>query len=269
MSDPPRPVLPDGMREIGLVQYDNAHPGGHERRDAVIIERPLSVEVDGTPYTLLRTPGADRELVVGFLFTEGLIAGPDDILLLRDCPESPDVITVRTTDAKDKPRRTLIITSSCGLCGREDINAMLEDLGRVESPVRVPVATLYRVPAAVRALQPLFAVTGGAHASALFEARGQVLCAKEDVGRHNALDKLIGHALLRGIALSDVGVFLSGRTSLELIAKAARARIPVVAAVGAPTAAAVEAADRLGITLCGFLRDERLSVYSHASRLTS
>ncbi|MEI7899216.1 MAG: formate dehydrogenase accessory sulfurtransferase FdhD [bacterium] len=267
MSGPPSPLPPDGMRETDLVQYDRDHPGGYPRQSAVILERPLSVEVDGTTYTFLRTPGADRELVVGFLFTEGLIAKPDDILLLRECLESPDVITVKTSDVKDKPRRTLLITSSCGLCGLVDIRAMVEALGRVESPFRVPVAAVYRVPATVRAMQPLFDLTGAAHASALFDAVGRVACVKEDVGRHNALDKLIGHALLRGIPLSGRGVFLSGRTSLELIAKAARARMPVVAAVGAPTAAAVEAADRLGITLCGFLRDERISVYTHGWRV--
>ncbi|MCX6996909.1 MAG: formate dehydrogenase accessory sulfurtransferase FdhD [Kiritimatiellaeota bacterium] len=258
---------PMGLRETDIIQYDRAHPGGWQRRNAVILERPLSVVVDDTTYTLLCTPGADRELVVGFLFTEGLITKLSDILLLRECPESPDVITVKTANAQDKPRRTLLITSSCGLCGREDLDAMVAALGRVESPWRVSVATVYRVPAAVRARQPLFDLTGGAHAAAFFDAAGQVLCAKEDVGRHHALDKLIGHALLRGRALGDVGVFLSGRTSLELIVKAARARLPVVAAVGAPTAAAVETADRLGITLCGFLRDEQLSVYTHGWRV--
>ena len=144
---------------------------------------------------------------------------------------------------------------------------MLETLGRVEGRLRVALSTLYSLPATVRAMQPLFDLTGGAHAAALFDAHGQVPCAREDVGRHNALDKLIGHALLRGIAMDAMGVFLSARTSLELIAKAARARIPVVAAVGAPTAAAVEAADRLGMTLGGFLRDERISVYTHGWRV--
>ena len=187
--------------------------------------------------------------------------------MLRECPDSPDVITVKTRDAAEKPRRSLMITSSCGLCGREDMKAMVAALGRVDGAMSVPFATLYQVPAAVRALQPLFDLTGGAHASALFDARGNVLCVKEDVGRHNALDKLIGHALLRNISLSEMGLFLSGRTSLEMIAKAARARIPLVAAVGAPTTAALEAADQLGITLCGFLRDERISVYSHGWRI--
>ncbi len=258
---------PAGMRETEIVQFDRDHPNGQKRSDAVIVERPLSIEVDNTTYTILRTPGADRELVAGFLFTEGLIVTPDDIQMLRECPDSPDAIAVKTRDAGDKPRRSLTITSSCGLCGREDMRTMVAALGRVAGALSVPLAVLYRVPAALRGSQPLFDLTGGAHAAALFDASGNVLCVKEDVGRHNALDKLIGHALLRKIAMSELGLFLSGRTSLEMIAKAARARIPLVAAVGAPTTAALEAADQLGITLCGFLRDQRISVYSHRWRI--
>ncbi|MEI6148923.1 MAG: formate dehydrogenase accessory sulfurtransferase FdhD [bacterium] len=269
MATSPGPFSRDASREADITQFDSEHPEGRRLRAAVILERPLTLEVDASSYTLLRTPGADRDLVVGFLFTEGLITSLADILMLRECPDSPDVITVRTADPQANPRRTLIITSSCGLCGREDIDAMVAALGRVESPLQVPVAAVHRIPAAVSTMQPLFHATGGAHSSAFFDAAGNVPFAREDVGRHNALDKLIGYALLRGISLSDGGVFLSGRTSLELIAKAARARIPIVAAVGAPTAAAIDAADRLGITLCGFLREERFSVYTHGRRMVT
>ena len=268
MTAPVCPAPPAGAQAIEAVEFTPAHPAGQRRKDVVISESPLNVQVDGATYTLLRTPGADRELVVGFLFTEGLIASTDDILMLQQCPESLDVITVQTSDdAKAKPRRSLIITSSCGLCGKDDINAMLASLDRVESQLRVSLATVFRIPAIVRTMQPLFQATGGAHASAFFDAAGNVPCVMEDVGRHNALDKLIGHTLLRGGALGDSGVFLSGRTSLEMIVKAARARIPVVAAVGAPTKVAIEAAERLGITLCGFLREKRISVYAHSWRL--
>ncbi len=260
--------LPAGLFNADIVRFDRDHPGGFPCRDAVIQERPLRIEVDGTTYTLLRTPGADRELVAGFLFTEGIIARPEDILLLSECPDSPDTILVKTATPGDKPRRSLLITSSCGMCGRDDIQAMVAALGRVTGDFQVPLATIYRVPATVRARQQLFAGTGGAHAAAVFTADGSVSFVKEDVGRHNALDKLIGHALLRGISLERSGLFLSGRTSLEMIAKAARAHIPIVAAVGAPTTAAIEAAGACGITLCGFLRDERISVYSHVERVT-
>lgn len=255
------------VRETAIIQFNRAHPHGEPLQEVVIQERPLRLEVDNATYTLLRTPGADRELAVGFLFTEGLIARVDDILVLGECPDSPDVIRVKTSTPGDKPPRALMITSSCGLCGREDMDALVAALGCVEGRFPVALDTLYRLPEAVRALQPLFSETGGAHASALFDLSGRIVCVREDVGRHNALDKLIGQALLRGQALHEMGLFLSGRTSLELITKVARARIPFVAAVGAPTSAAVEAADHLGITLCGFLREQRISVYTHRERL--
>jgi FdhD protein len=259
--------LPAGLFHADIMRFGRDHPGGLPCQDAVIQERPLRIEVDGAAYTLLRTPGADRELVAGFLFTEGIIARAEDILLLSECPDSPDAILVRTANPGEKPRRSLLITSSCGMCGRDDIPALVAALGRVTGDFQIPLATIYRVPATVRARQQLFAATGGAHAAAVFAADGSVSFVKEDVGRHNALDKLIGHALLRGIALDGMGLFLSGRTSLEMIAKAARARIPLVAAVGAPTTAAIDAAGPCGITLCGFLRDDRISVYSHVERI--
>lgn len=263
--NPPEP--PTGSAQTDVVQYAPEHRGGRRRRDAVILERPLNVDVDGTGYTLLRTPGADRELVAGFLFTEGLIATLSDVRMMRVCPASPDAVTVRTVNAQSKPHRSLLVTSSCGLCGREDLEALVAALGRVENTFRVPLATMYRLPEAVRARQPLFGLTGGAHTSALFDAAGNIPCVQEDVGRHNALDKLIGHALWQGSPMNALGVFLSGRTSLEMVAKAARAHLPLIAAVGAPTALAVEAAERLGITLCGFLRDQRITGYTHTARI--
>lgn len=252
---------------VDAVRFDAAHPGGDPRRATVIEEVPLHIDVDGAAYTMIRTPGTDRELVVGFLFTEGLIDGPNDITLLNQCADSPDVISVRTALTRAKPRRTFVITSSCGLCGREDIAALLRDLGRVETDLKVSAARLQQLSSVVCGLQPLFHSTGSAHAAALFDPAGHVLCVREDVGRHNALDKLIGNALLHGLPLRESGIFLSGRTSLELIIKAGRARIPIVAAVGAPTGAAIAAADAVGITLCGFVRDDEVNVYTHRWRV--
>ena len=266
--NPPADAALDGVWQTDVVRHDRSQSGSVNGRATMILERPLTIEVDDASYTLLCSPGADRELVVGFLFTEGLIGSVDDIQLLSECPDSPDVMRVRTTHPSEKPHRSLIVTSSCGLCGREDLEAMVAALGRVESRWEVPVAAVCRVPPAVLAVQPLFKATGCTHASALFDATGEVLCVREDVGRHNALDKLIGCALLTEMSLNSVGVFLSGHTSLELVANAARAGIPVVAAVGAPTAAAVKAAARLGVTLGGFLREQRLTVYSHPERIT-
>lgn len=267
MSDPARQPPGPAMVELDVARFDPGHPAGDRRRDVVIAESPLRIQADGTVYTLLRTPGQDRELVVGFLYTEGLIGGIGDILLLGECPDSPNTITVRTANPGDRPRRTLVITSSCGLCGRDDIEALVGSLARVESRLTIPRERLCAVPPAVRQRQALFAATGSAHAAALVAPDGAVLAVREDVGRHNALDKLIGHALMRGLPMRDTVVFLSGRTSLELVLKAGRAGIPAVLAVGAPTDAAVAAADRLGITLCGFLRADGVSVYTHPHRI--
>ena len=190
--------LPD-LHALDIVQFNRSHPEGHPCRDAVIQERPLRLEVDSATYTLLRTPGADRELAVGFLFTEGLISSADDILMLGECPDSPDVIRIKTAAPGNQPPRALMITSSCGLCGREDMHALVAALGCVESTLRAPLATLYQLPAAVRPLQPLFEATGGAHAAALFDPSGRITCVREDVGRHNALDRVIGHATRREV----------------------------------------------------------------------
>jgi FdhD protein len=255
------------VTETEVIRFSRAQAGGQRQRDAVISEGPLTLEVDGAVYTLLRTPGEDRELAVGFLFTEGLISGLGDIQVLGQCPDSADTLKIRTSVGGEKPGRTLVITSSCGLCGRNDVAALVQALGRSESDLQVPLDAVLAVPAAVREQQVLFRATGSAHAAALFTPVGQVVCVREDVGRHNALDKLIGYALLRQVPLPRMAVFLSGRTSLEMVAKVARARIPMAVAVGAPTAAAVAAAQALGITLCGFLRGDQLSAYTHASRI--
>jgi FdhD protein len=268
VKESPLQVGAAGVVEKEVVRFSPARPHGQCCQASVISERPLSIQVDGATYTILRTPGADRNLVVGFLFSEGFIKTPADIVLLTQCEDSPDVVTVQTSDPKKKPQRTLVITSSCGLCGREDMDELLKHLGRVETKISIPLAALYCVPPQVRQAQDLFTSTGGSHAAAFFDLKGNVSFVQEDVGRHNAFDKLVGHVLLQGWNIADfAGVFLSGRTSLELVAKAARGGIPLLAAVGAPTGAAIEAADRLGITLCGFLRGEEISVYTHAWRI--
>jgi len=267
MSAPPCNCSEAGVKQVETIKFDQAHPEGQSKHDVVISEGPLNIQVDGTTYTLLRTQGNDRELVAGFLFTEGLIESVDDIMILTECQDAPDVINVTTSTTKEKPRRNLIMTSSCGLCGREDIRGLLQSLEQVESTLQITPTLLYGVSEKIREQQPLFCSTGSAHASALIDSSGSIRCVREDVGRHNALDKIIGHSLMHGLPMNDMVVFLSGRISFELIIKAARARIPVLAAVGAPTGAAVDAAAQLGITLCGFLRDNSVSVYTHCGRI--
>jgi len=235
----------------------------------LVQEAPLLIHVNGeTEYTLMRTPGQDRELTVGFLFTEGMIEALADVLMIGECPDTPNLVKVTT--ARPQPpgaKRALIINSSCGLCGRTDIPALLAGLEPVGAGVRVAMETLFTVPGAVREQQALFKATGATHAAALFDAAGSVLVVREDVGRHCALDKVIGYALLNGLSTADCGVFLSGRASLEMIVKSVRAGVSVIASVSAPTAAAVEAALRLNVTLCGFVRDDAFTVYTREDRI--
>lgn len=255
--------------EVAVSRYRPAGTPENRSRASVITEFPLAIRVNDDSFTVMRTPGDDRELVAGFLFTEGLIEALDDINTLSQCADSPHVVTVKTKRQSGRTPRNMIITSSCGLCGHENIPALLDSLKRLDCPMKMPLDVLFRIPSRVREAQALFSLTGGAHAAALFDDKGNLQAVREDVGRHNALDKLLGHALLAGIATEESGIFLSGRVSLELIIKAARARVPLVAAVSAPTAAAVQAAERLGITLCGFVRGNEVSVYANGGRIVS
>ena len=235
----------------------------------VIQEAPLVIHVDGgSDYSLMRTPGQDRELAVGFLFTEGLIESVRDIHMLQVCEDTPNLIKVVTAKPVSRNAdRAQMVSSSCGLCGRTDIPALLAGLNPVGEGLRVAAETLFTVPERIRNLQELFKLTGATHAAALFETDGTLIVAREDVGRHCALDKVIGHALLHGQPMDRCGVFLSGRASLEMIIKVVRAGIQLVVAVSAPTGASVEAARRLGVTLCGFARSDAATIYSRDDRI--
>jgi FdhD protein len=227
------------------------------------ITRPLAVT--------MRTPGADRELAAGFLVTEGILRERGDLQELTALNANIVVADIRVGAELDLTRldRQSFVSSSCGVCGKRSIAAVHALLPR-EIPrnwPRISAATISRLSDAQRAAQPNFRRTGGLHASAWFDTAGNLLSLYEDVGRHNALDKLIGANWLSGTKLHDGILFLSGRASFELIQKAAIAGIPVVAAVGAPSSLAVTLAQRAGITLIGFVRGERLNVYADAGRL--
>jgi len=224
----------------------------------------------------MRTPGGDFELAVGFLFTEGLIAGRDDLRAVSYCEDLPaddqhyNVVTVnlhRTFDA-GMVRRNFFANSSCGVCGKatlDDVEVHCDPLG---AGLVVPADVLVRLPDALREAQRVFDRTGGLHAAGLFAPDGTVLSVREDVGRHNAVDKVAGEALLAGrLPLTDRILQVSGRLSFEIVQKAARAGIPIVAAVGAPSSLAVEAAERLGMTLAGFVREGRFNLYAHPERV--
>jgi FdhD protein len=224
----------------------------------------------------MRTPGGDFELAAGFLLTEGLIAGRDDIRKVSYCedlePEEQhyNVVTVELERPFDPGslHRNFFATSSCGICGKATLDHVEVACPRVGPGPTVSAEAIARMPRALRAAQKVFEQTGGLHAAGLFAPSGRLLSLREDVGRHNAADKLIGEALLTGgLPLSERVLFVSGRSSFEIVQKAAVAGIPVVASVSAPSSLAVEAGDRLGMTIVGFVREDRCNVYSHAERI--
>lgn len=261
--------LARGAGKVPVVHFRRGRKSPRRERRALLAEAPLTIEIrSGAAYTLMRTPGGDRELAVGFLLSEGLIAGLAELLTLEECAESRNLVRVAlAATAAPAPRRNLTVNSSCGLCGRADLDSLFAGLRPAGAGPEVPIEVLYALPGRVRAGQALFRATGASHAAALFDAAGRVLALREDLGRHNALDKVLGWALLAGTALAPLGVFLTGRASLEMVAKAARAGLALVAAVSAPTAAAVAAAERANLTLCGFVRGEEVTVYTRPERI--
>jgi FdhD protein len=235
--------------------------------EAVAVEEPLEIRVDGAPLVVtMRTPGHDEELAAGFLHGEGLLTGrPAEIGPPGDL--AANVVEVRGPLAADPTARRFFTTSSCGVCGK----GAIEDV-RVHAPPlppgpRVDRALLAALPGRLR--QPGFERTGGMHATALFDAAGTLLCVREDVGRHNAMDKVVGRALLDAtLPLHDRLLCVSGRLSFELVQKAAVAGAPVLVGVGAPTSLAVSLARETGLTLAGFAREGRVTVYAGADRVS-
>jgi FdhD protein len=233
--------------------------------DAVAIEEPLEIRVDGRPLSVtMRTPGHDEELALGFLYGEGLIEGPRAAGLTEDFANN--VVEVAGPLLRDPGERRFYTTSSCGVCGK----GALEEVAVASAPLGpgpvVDRELLVGLPE--RLEQPTFELTGGVHATGLFDTAGQLLLAREDVGRHNAMDKVIGRALLDGLVpLSDKILCVSGRLSFELVQKAAVAGAPILVGVGAPSTLAIELAADRGMTLCGFTRRGRTNVYTGPERV--
>ena len=245
------------------------------QHDEIVIEEPLEIQVDTRPVVVtMRTPGNDDELAAGFLFTEGLIRRRKDILKIAPYRrnEFGNVLDVFLAPgvAVDfaQLERQSYASSSCGLCGRTSIESVHRHFKQVKSRLTLSANVLATLPARLREKQPAFDRTGGLHAAAIFNARGRLLVLREDVGRHNAVDKVIGHALLNGLLPCSRHVLMvSGRASFEILQKALAARIPFVAAVSAPSSLAVEFAAASGQTLVGFLRGDRMNVYSRPARI--
>jgi FdhD protein len=238
----------------------------------IIVEEPLEIVVDGISYvTIMRTPGDDIALAAGFCLAEGLIERAQDLGSIQACDleDAHQVAVTRIGDrSAPEPRMMLPATSSCGLCGRDMIDDLVANLPEIESDLRVSAADLLVLGRRLQESQQLFRPTGGAHAAALFDAKLALISSAEDIGRHNALDKAIGRLLLaRRLGEARVAL-LSGRCSFEMMQKAARAAIPIVASVSAPTALALDLARRTNITLVGFVRREALTVYLDAGRIS-
>ena len=234
-------------------------------RDEVAVEEPLEIRVDGAPLAVtMRTPGHDEELALGFLHGEGLIDGPHAAGLTEDL--AANVIEVAGPLLRDPGARRFYTTSSCGVCGKGALEEVAVYAPRLRPGPEVDRELLAALPERLR--QPSFERTGGLHATGLFNALGDLLIVREDVGRHNAMDKVIGRALLDGsVPLSDSILCVSGRLAFELVQKAALAGAPILVGVGAPTSLAVELAADRGMTLAGFARNGRVNIYAGAERL--
>jgi FdhD protein len=252
-----------------------------ERPDSLATEEPMEIRAEGAgrdavPVAVtMRTPGGDFELAVGFLFTEGLIDGRGDVRRVSYCEDLPadeqhyNVVTVSLTRAFELvAARRFAISSSCGICGKSSLDQVEVRCEPIAPGPVVKAEVVARLPRALREAQPVFDRTGGLHAAGLFAPDGTLLSLREDVGRHNAVDKVVGEAVLAGdLPLAERLLQVSGRVSFEIVQKAARAGIPLVSAVSAPSSLAVEAAQHLGMTLVGFARDGRFNIYANPERI--
>ena len=268
---------PVAVHTLPARRISTTEPPASSREESVgvIAEAPLLIDVENVgKYTVLCTPVDRRYLAVGFLFSEGIIASMDEVALLRECEDDSDVVRVKladkVTDKNVRPtemRRNLVILSSCGACGSEEFAQNLKALPGVGNRLHIQAVMLRTALDEISRNQPLFEACGGAHWAGIFDAGGKLLACAEDAGRHNALDKAIGKCLCHGIPFAGCWAALSGRVSLEMVGKCARAGLELIAAISAPTSLAVETAERCGITLCAFVRENRATIFTHAGRI--
>ena len=250
------------------------------RWDTLAVEEPLEIRLAGCSVAVtMRTPGDDFDLALGFLLTEGIIRSQADVVSIAHCPaddesSSFNVVNVNPSDPAlvdpNRWRRNFYATSSCGVCGKASIESVRQDTSPIDSDARMPAETLYRLDEELRGAQAVFGQTGGLHAAALFDLQGHLVALREDVGRHNAVDKVVGYALQQGMigdGLREHALMVSGRTSFEVVQKALMAGIPILIAVSAPSSLAVELARSSNMTLVGFLRQGRFNVYAGGERI--
>jgi FdhD protein len=265
-------------RAVTRIRADRISTGAAKSRSeeenvCVVQESPLAVDVEGIgTYTLLCTPVDKRALAVGFLSGEGLIESMADIKMLEECEDDASTIRIRLDESAPRTEgsgRNLLIVSSCGACGSEELEKRIEALPRVADSLRIEAALLPSVYAELREKQSLFKACGGTHAAAVFDEKGKILSFAEDTGRHNALDKAIGISMITGIPTAGRGAALTSRLSLEMVSRCARAGIELITAVSAPTSMAIDVAMKCNITLCAFVRETRATVFTHPARVIS
>lgn len=255
-----------------------------DRAETLAVEEPLEIRINGTATTVtMRTPGSDVELAQGFLLTEGLIGGRDDVVTIKYCrgatPDADGANSYNVLDVTLRPdlpapqldvTRNFYTTSSCGVCGKASLDAVRLSSRHSpgDDPTTISAATLIGLPDQLRSAQKVFAATGGLHGAALFDCDGALLAVREDIGRHNAVDKVIGWAVESDLLpLTNRVLLVSGRASFELTQKAVMAGIPILAAVSAPSSLAVDLAAQSGLTLVAFLRGESMNIYSRSDRV--
>lgn len=271
----------ENTRRVSVTRVARGPLRNGDGDDVAAIEEPMEVRLHGKPFAvIMRTPGADRELAAGFLFSEGVISSADDIGAIEHCrhphhPEHHNVVDVfllgrAAAELNDQleARRHVVTNSSCGLCGRTSIDSLRTRAEPLPISLRIDARLAGELPGRLRARQPAFDTTGGLHAAGLFKSSGDCDCSAEDVGRHNAVDKVIGRKLLdEQLPALDSILVVSGRTSFEIIQKAWLAGIELVCAVSAPSSLAIDLADAAGMTLLGFARDGGFNIYAHPGRI--
>ena len=297
------PLDPQRVMQVEVTRWQGNI--AHERDDVLTVEEPFEIRLSGqissqissqSLAVIMRTPGNDHELAMGFLFSEGIIASPDDVVSIDDAVDDDglplaNVVDVTLSAQKQQGQqacqispqeqsqqvqqaafqRHFTVSSSCGLCGKNSIADLMINAAPLEhDALRFSAATIYDLPTRLREAQSVFQHTGGLHAAGLFSNEGELLLSREDVGRHNAVDKLVGHGLLHdNMPYREHILMVSGRTSYEILQKALLARIPCVVSISAPSSLSVELANASGITLVGFLRDHSMNAYTHPYRIVS
>jgi FdhD protein len=267
--------MTEPLVELPIRRYRKARV--QEAPDRVVVEEPLEIRLAGEPFQMLmRLPGQEKELALGFLFTEGIVRDLNEVITIHFCGTAtdpllpPNVVDVMLTDTamERRGRRHLEVAySSCGLCAKEAVDEICRKVPPVASTLTITPDTLLELMARLPEAQDVFQATGGTHAVALANPEGSMFLSAEDVGRHNAMDKVIGRALLEKRDFGGLVALLSGRISFEMALKSARAGLPLLAAVSAPTTMAIELARELNLTLVGFARGDSMNIYTHPQRL--